>query len=266
MTDHRDISGTPCLAIDTSTDVLSLALCGANGRVWRHEGPGGAQASAHLLPALGELMAQAGLRGADLACIAMGRGPGAFTGLRTACSVVQGLAFGWSSAERPQGVPVLPLDSLLALAEAASVQAAPVWTRVVSVLDARMDEVYIAAYEQVNGVWQTRVPSTLCAPADVWALLCTQVPDIAQALSDGEPNTGCAGNAWAVYPEALAALPGARRQAVPTADALLRLAPAAWNSGQAVAAADALPLYVRDKVAFTTAEREAGLHKVTVRT
>ena len=266
MTDSLDFSGTPCLALDTSTDVLSLALRGADGRVWRHEAPGGAQASAHMLPALGALMAQAGLRSAEVACIAMGRGPGAFTGLRTACSVVQGLAYGWSSAERPQGVPVLPLDSLLALAEAASAQAGPVWTRVVSVMDARMDEVYIAAYEQVNGVWQTRVPSTLCAPADVWALLCTQAPDMAQALTDGDPHSGCAGNAWAVYPDALGNLPGARRQAVPTADALLRLAPAAWNAGQAVAAADALPLYVRDKVAFTTAEREAGLHKLTVRT
>jgi tRNA threonylcarbamoyladenosine biosynthesis protein TsaB len=89
---------------------------------------------------------------------------------------------------------------------------------------------------------------------------------MAQALTDGDPHSGCAGNAWAVYPDALGNLPGARRQAVPTADALLRLVPAAWNAGQAVAAADALPLYVRDKVAFTTAEREAGLHKLTVRT
>ena len=259
----------PCLAIDTSTDVLSVAVSDLDGRVWRHQGAGGAQASAQLLPALGELLTQAGLRGIDLACVAMGRGPGAFTGLRTACAVVQGLAYSWRSAERPHGVPVLPIDSLLALAEEAAAPtdtpAAPRWTRVLSVLDARMDEVYVAAYEWADGAWSTRVPSALCAPADVAALVQTQLPDWAQALQAGDAYTGCAGNAWAVYPQALAALSGARRVALPSANALLRLAPAAWRAGQAVPAADALPLYVRDKVAFTTAEREAGLHKAAAR-
>ena len=273
MTHSPDLAATPCLAIDTSTDTLSLALRGADGRVWRHQGAGGAQASAQLLPALGDLLAQAGVRGTELASIAMGRGPGAFTGLRTACAVVQGLAYGWRSAERPQGVPVLPIDSLLALAEEAAAptdkqtdtQAEPRWTRVLSVLDARMDEVYVAAYEWVDGVWLTRLPSALCAPADVATLVQTQLPDWAQALQAADAHTGCAGNAWAVYPQALATLGGARRGALPSADALLRLAPAAWRAGLAVQAADALPLYVRDKVAFTTAEREAGLHKAAAR-
>jgi tRNA threonylcarbamoyladenosine biosynthesis protein TsaB len=265
MTHSPDLTGTPCLAIDTSTDTLSLALRGADGRVWRYQGAGGAQASVQLLPALGALLAQAGLRGTELASIAMGRGPGAFTGLRTACAVVQGLAYGWCSAERPQGVPVLPIDSLLALAEEAAAQSQPRWTRVLSVLDARMDEVYVAAYEWVDGAWVTRLPSALCAPADVATLVQTQLPDWAIALQSNDAHTGCAGNAWAVYPQALAGLSGARRVALPSADALLRVAPAAWRAGQAVHAADALPLYVRDKVAFTTAEREAGLHKAPTR-
>src|SRR4051794_16897671 len=99
------------LAFDTSTETLSIAL--TDGRqTWQHTGAGGAKASAALIPAVLALLAEAGLRLAELDAIAFGAGPGSFTGLRTACSVAQGLAFG-------ADVPVLPVDTLLAVAEEA---------------------------------------------------------------------------------------------------------------------------------------------------
>ena len=123
------------LAFDTSTDTLSIAV--ARGpAVWQHTGPGGAQASASLVPAIVQLLAEAGLDFASLDAIAFGRGPGSFTGLRTACAVAQGLALGSGSG---CGVPVLPTDTLLALAEQARLQHG--CTQVGAGLDARMDEV-----------------------------------------------------------------------------------------------------------------------------
>lgn len=228
------------LAFDTSTDTLSIAVQHGDG-VWQHQGPGGAQASAALIPTVRALMAQAGLSFDTLDAIAFGRGPGSFTGLRTACAVAQGLAFG---ARGGQGVPVLPVDTLLAVAEEARAQHG--CTQVVAVLDARMDEVYhthcryVPGLQAAGGPWVTDTdfglgkPESVQAPAD-WTV---------------------AGNALAPYGERLA--PGARHvTALPTAAALLRLAPALIAAGAAVPASDALPRYIRDKVAQTTAERAA---------
>src|SRR5215210_819619 len=97
------------LAFDTATEQVSVALA-AHGRIWTHEGAGGARSSATFLPAVRALLDEAGVGVRDLEAIAFGRGPGAFTGLRVACSVAQGLAFG-------AGRPVLPIDTLLAVAE-----------------------------------------------------------------------------------------------------------------------------------------------------
>ncbi len=129
---HVDLN---LLALDTSTDQLSVAVQRADGQRFAHTGAGGAQASATLIPAVQALLAQAGLSLSDLRAIAFGRGPGSFTGLRTACSVAQGLAWG-------AGVPVLPIDTLLAVAEAA--RSAHGATHVLALLDARMNEVYAA--------------------------------------------------------------------------------------------------------------------------
>ena len=224
------------LAFDTSTDTLSIAVQHGDG-VWQHQGPGGAQASAALIPAVRALMAQAGLTFDTLDAVVFGRGPGSFTGLRTACAVAQGLAFG---AKGGQGVPVLPVDTLLAVAEEARLQHG--CTQVVAVLDARMDEVYHARCEWLpaEARWQADEDFGLGAPESV------------------QPRTGwtVAGNARAPYGDRLA--PAASHvTALPTATALLRLAPALIAAGQAVAAGDALPRYIRDKVAQTTAERAA---------
>ena len=226
------------LAFDTSTDTLSIAV--ARGpAVWQHTGPGGAQASATLIPAIVQLLAQAGLDFASLDAIAFGRGPGSFTGLRTACAVAQGLALGGHGG---RGVPVLPIDTLVALAEQARLQHG--CTQVVAVLDARMDEVYVAHCRWQAGAWHgdggDSTAFAVCKPEAV------QVP----------AGWTVAGNAQAAYGERLAPQ-AAHVQALPTAAALLSLAPALLAAGSAVAAEHALPLYVRDKVAKTTAERMA---------
>ena len=224
------------LAFDTSTDTLSIAVQHGDA-VWQHTGPGGAQASATLIPTVRNLMAQAGLSFDTLEAIVFGRGPGSFTGLRTACAVAQGLAFG---ARGGQGVPVLPVDTLLAVAEEA--RHAHGCTQVVAVLDARMDEVYHARCEWVaaQGRWHTEADFGLGAPESVLA----------------PAGWTVAGNARTPYGERLAPT-AAHMAALPTATALLRLAPALLAAGEGVPASDALPRYIRDKVAQTTAERAA---------
>ena len=222
------------LAFDTSTDTLSIAVA-RGAALWQHAGPGGAQASATLLPAILRLLAEAQVELCQLDAIVFGCGPGSFTGLRTACAVAQGLAFG---AAGGRGVPVLPIDTLAAVAEEARLQHG--CTQVVAVLDARMDEVYVARYQWLQGAWQDDGNFGLCAPEAV------QV----------DAGWTVAGNAQPAYGERLA--PGAHHvHALPTAAALLRLAPARLAAGGALPAAQALPRYIRDKVAKTTEERAA---------
>jgi tRNA threonylcarbamoyladenosine biosynthesis protein TsaB len=225
------------LAFDTSTEHLSVAVRHGE-RLFTHSGAGGAQASGTLIPLVLQLLAEAGLELASLDAIAFGRGPGSFTGLRTACSVAQGLAFG-------SGVPLLPVDTLLAVAEEA--RHAFGARRVVATLDARMDQIYAARYDfdaggALGGDAQEPdgaaplllAPESLEVPAG-WAL---------------------AGNAFAAYGARLAPA-AARHEVLPTAAAMLRLAPALLAAGRTVDAAHAWPLYVRDKVAQTTEERAA---------
>jgi tRNA threonylcarbamoyladenosine biosynthesis protein TsaB len=238
------------LAFDTSTDTLSVAV-GVGGPnaspLAAFTGAGGAQASATLIPQIQGLLAQVGWRLDQLDAIVFGRGPGAFTGVRTACAVAQGLAY----AARPQGLPVLPLDTLWAVAEDARAALAaggqPRPHTIAAVLDARMDEVYVATYTLSADTLNPLEAPRLCRPED----LHLAVPS--------EAGTVLAGNAAVVYGErwapALRALPSV--PCLPTATALLRLAPAALAQGLAVRADQAQPLYVRDKVAQTTAEREA---------
>ena len=219
------------LAFDTSTETLSIAVSGGVGPVLEHSGGGGAQASATLIPAIEALLQQAGLALRELDAIAFGRGPGSFTGLRTAAAVAQGLGFG-------AGVAVLPVDTLLAVAEEAHGLCGA--GRIVALLDARMDEVYFAAYERNGDRWHTVQAPALGRPEDV------AVP----------PGWTIAGNAHALHPQRLPA-DAPRVAAWPTARALLRLAPVLLGESLAHAAADALPLYIRDKVAQTTEERAA---------
>jgi tRNA threonylcarbamoyladenosine biosynthesis protein TsaB len=250
------------LAIETSTDTLSVAV-----GLWtdatltvagEHTGPGAAQASATLLPTV-QLLARAALPLHTLDAIVFARGPGSFTGLRTTCAVAQGLAYGAQGAGRLGGVPLLPVDTLLALAETARhqrTQAGLAMPKVIAaLLDARMDEMYLAVYAcgPAGLALQPLQPPRLCAPADLGHALRHALP---AGLSLEAGDCLLAGNVFSAYGAQFSDLPGERETAWPTAAALLRLAPGLLASGLAVAAQDALPLYVRDKVAQTTAERE----------
>lgn len=210
---------------------MSVAVAAPGAGVRTCDAPGGAQASATLIPAIQRLLAEAGLRLQDLDAIVFGRGPGSFTGLRTACAVAQGLGFG-------SGAPVLALDTLLAVADEARERSGA--THVVALLDARMGEVYAAAYRWHGAGWDAVAEPALLRPHDV------VVP----------PGFAVAGNAVALV-EAVLPADVRRIDALPTAAALLRLAPAVLAAGPAHPAAEALPLYLRDKVAQTTEERAA---------
>ncbi len=236
------------LAFDTSTDRMSIAVSHTiDGveHVWSCDAEGGAQASRTLIPAIQDLLAQAGLRLAELDAIAFGRGPGAFTGLRTACAVAQGLAFGARARIGGAPLPLLALDSLLVLAEQARLQHAPETARwqVMALLDARMDEIYAGSYLWEHGAWQTVSGPVLARAQDLLAEACAAL----------------AGNVFAHYGDRL---PDADRlprfTALPDARAMLRLAPGMLARGHAVDPALALPVYIRDKVASTTAERAAA--------
>lgn len=208
---------------------MSVALC-KGSQTWHHKGAGGAAASAQLLPVIQGLMAQANMHWSDLQALAFGRGPGSFTGLRTACSVAQGLAFG-------ANLPVLPLDTLLVVAEDARQHHG--CTQVLAALDARMDQVYAARYLHRDGAWIEIDAPALASPESLHL----------------QENEWLAGNVQDVYGARLG--PNLRIvQAWPEAAAMLRLAPALLAQGRAVPAAQAQPLYVRDKVAQTTAERQ----------
>jgi len=262
--------GPVILALDTATETLCAALhdgrAGGPGRVWAHEEPGGAAASQRLIPVLHALLAQAGLALHELDAIAFVQGPGAFTGLRTACAVAQGL--GWALAK-----PLLPLDALMLVAEG-SPEPRREGQRCLVAVDARMGEVYAGVYRWQQGPgqaagqagwqagWQAEQPPALWAPAD-W-------PQQLGALSHGASSTACLGNGWQVHAAELAdaarrlqsegpqAIAAPAPAAAPRAQALARLALAAWRGGLGVPAAQALPLYLRDKVAQTTDERAAA--------
>ena len=240
------------LAFDTSTDVMSIAVSttvhGAR-RVWQHTGPGGAKSSTTLIPAILALLAESGLLLADLDAIAFGRGPGSFTGLRTACAVAQGLAYGaGGGAGVGAGIKVLPIDTLMAVADEARFQRGVPATdmaplHITALLDARMDEMYVQRFQFMD---------RYCTAVNACELV--RPENLAAYLGDAAADSLLAGNVFDVYADRLASFPNCVN-ALPTAIALLRLAPTLASSGHCVDAAFALPLYVRDKVALTTEER-----------
>ena len=244
-------SAFPCLlVVDTATEVVHLALV-SQGQVRVRAVAGGPQASASTLPQMQALLAEAGLAWSQLDAIGFGQGPGAFTGLRTACAITQGLALALDK-------PVLALDTLMAVAESArrrqpaiaqaSADEPALWV----LQDARMQEVYAAPYRHTpQAGWHAE------APAELWP--------IAHARAEIEAGRvrRVAGSALAAYAE-LSGLTEADTDphAVPDGAALAALALAAWHRGEQRDAALALPLYVRDKIAQTTDERTAARQSV----
>lgn len=220
------------LAFETSTELCSAALW-LEGEIDSREVVAGQRHSDLLLPMIDELLASHGLKAAELDCIAFGAGPGTFTGLRIACGVAQGIAFGIDA-------PVVGVGTLLALAAASQAD------HVVCCLDARMGEVYHAAYEKRGGDWHAVHEPGLCKP------------DAVPELPDGA-WTGC-GSGFAVHRAALAGCYAGKLtrvigNLVPHAREIAVLAAAEFARGGAVSAELAAPLYVRNKVALRMDER-----------
>ncbi|PVX37365.1 tRNA (adenosine(37)-N6)-threonylcarbamoyltransferase complex dimerization subunit type 1 TsaB [Janthinobacterium sp. 78] len=221
------------LAIETSSELASCALL--RGDVILSRASSGVRThSQSILPMVQELLAEAGVTLADVDAIAYGSGPGSFTGVRTACGIAQGLAYGAK-------LPVVPVVTLDAMALACHQQHGA--QHIVTVLDARMGEVYWAQYDYQNGL-QAVSPPALSSPAGV--------------APQGDVVVGC-GNGFAAYAEALAALPCAATAdaaIMPHAVQVAQLARIAFAAGQFVTAAEAQPLYLRNKIAYTSAERQ----------
>jgi tRNA threonylcarbamoyladenosine biosynthesis protein TsaB len=222
------------LAFEAATRRISVALW-LDGKLSEKaaEIPNGG--SELLLPWANELLAGAGLTLRQLDGIAFGAGPGGFTGLRLACGVAQGLACGLD-------LPVVPVGSLAALA----LTSGP--GKVLACLDARMNEVYVAAYlvsgDSVEEIMPPKVGAGATAP-----------------LPEGADWRG-AGDGFGAWGEILRErlgprLIGADAELYPAATAVARLAAPLLARGAGVLAAEALPLYIRDKVALTIAERLA---------
>jgi tRNA threonylcarbamoyladenosine biosynthesis protein TsaB len=224
------------LAFDTSTQWLSVA-CLVDGVGAERGEPAGQAHSERILPLVDAVLAEARIALRDLDAIAFGAGPGSFTGVRIACGVAQGLAFG-------AAVPLIPVPTLEAIAQAA--RRAHGATRVAPCLDARMREVYVAAYEHAGDRWVEAQAVAVLHPADV-------------ALPAG-PWLG-AGDGFAAHPDLASRLGLAACDAsiVPDARAIAELALPRLTAGDMVDAAHARPLYVRHRVALTTAERDAGI-------
>jgi len=222
------------LAIETSTEYCSVALW-QDGVVSERCELVGQKHSEVLIEMLDALLQDSGFRIQDLDGITFGKGPGSFTGVRIACGVTQGLALG-------ADVDVVGVCTLEALAEASGKD------KVIAALDARMSELYLAAYERRDGEWSAVIAPCLCKAED------------APALS-GEGWFGV-GSGFAVSGVALQArygsqLSGVDEKAVPQASAVARIGAREFAKGVAVDAALALPLYLRDKVALKTSERAA---------
>lgn len=247
------------IALETSTEFCSVALRHA-GQVTVRRVHAGQTHSERLLPMLAELLAEAGIAVHACEAIAFGAGPGSFTGLRIACSVAQGLAYGLDC-------PVIAVDTLRAMAEELrqnlshnrEPESIPDGTLVLAALDARMQEVYWAVYAWQGGEWQERVAPGLSRPADVRHELAGE----AGLVSGGAPIAGSSamvhwgcGNGFDHFSVELSPcvvrIGGPK---IPDAEAMAALAERQFARGETMAAQAAAPLYVRNRVALTTLER-----------
>ena len=227
------------LAIETSSETASCALLRGD-TVHSRSSSGVRTHSAAVLPMIQELLQEAGIALADVDAIAYGAGPGSFTGVRTACGVAQGLGFG-------ADLPLVPVVTLDAMALACRQQFGS--TDILAVLDARMGEVYWAQYRYPDATdGAAGMPETVLAPA-------LSAP---QAVAPQGHVTAC-GNGFPAYPQAFGGQPfaaAAHGDVMPHAVQVAQLGRVAFQAGQGVPAAQAQPLYLRNKIAYTSAERQ----------
>ncbi|HWZ48686.1 MAG TPA: tRNA (adenosine(37)-N6)-threonylcarbamoyltransferase complex dimerization subunit type 1 TsaB [Herbaspirillum sp.] len=222
------------LAIETSTEIASAALLNGANLLYR-ESAGVHTHSESILPMVQALLHEAGITLAQCDAIAFGVGPGSFTGVRTACGVVQGLAFG-------ADLPVVPVVTLEAMAQGCYESCGA--QNVLAVLDARMGEVYWAQYRYADGAWEVVTAPTLSA---------------AEAVLPVGEVVAC-GNGLTAYAAAFAGcalLIDLQPLVMPSARQIAVVGRAAAAKGGSVPLDQAQPLYLRNKIAFTTAERLA---------
>lgn len=221
------------LAVDTATEACSAALY-LDGEIHQQFRVAPREHSHIILPMIDQLLSDSGIRVSDLDVLAFGRGPGSFMGVRIAAGVAQGIAFAWD-------LPVVPISTLAAIAQ--TVHAETGATKVLSAIDARMSEVYWAAFRLSDN------NSCMCIVGEEHVSAPDQV-----SSPDGEGWTG-AGSGWNTYGDLLRAAIGPNRLAgqvpdcFPTAESIARLAVVEYGAGRHVTAAQALPVYLRDNVA-----------------
>jgi tRNA threonylcarbamoyladenosine biosynthesis protein TsaB len=217
------------LAIETATEACSAALY-LDGEVRELYEFAPRQHTRLLLGMVDRLMAEAGLSPSRLDALAFGRGPGAFTGVRIATGVAQGIAY---AAE----LPVVPVSTLAALAQGGFREFG--WTRVAAAIDARMNEVYWGAFSANDA-------GMMVAYSDEVVCTAGEVP-----MLDGERWHGI-GSGWQAYAEALTQRQGRvldwQGEYLPHAQDVALLAADAFAKGRAVSAGEALPVYLRDQV------------------
>lgn len=226
------------LALDCSSEFCSVAIWSPEKQC-DLEVLAGQSHSQRLLSMVQHVLNEAQLSLAQCDAIAFGAGPGSFTGLRIACATAQGLALG---LERP----VIAVGTLTAMAEQCLAENEPSGRqrfRILCAQDARRGELYWAILESRAGVWREDVPASLSAPEEL------------EALVDGPIEFGC-GNAFTIFGESIAHHAcEIRGPTHASAAAVARLGRDALARGEGVPARFAQPLYVRDRVASTTAER-----------
>ena len=220
------------IAFDTSSNYCSIALW-MDGKILSRSMLAEQRHSELLLPMLQELLAESELTLVQLDGIAFGAGPGSFTGLRIACGVAQGLAFG-------SGLPVIGISTLEALAQQAGTNS------VITAIDARMGEIYHAAYIKSADGWETVSVPTLCLPRYA-------------PLIQGDNWVGC-GSAFDKYGHELKSHYGnsiSRFETgfVPHAREMAQLAEKDFKQGLGVDPEDAAPIYIRNKIALKESER-----------
>ncbi|PRY97619.1 tRNA threonylcarbamoyladenosine biosynthesis protein TsaB [Jezberella montanilacus] len=253
---------TVLLALETSTQTCSVTLLlarSANVILDQRTITGSTGHAQHLLPLVDDLLMANGVKKRDLTAVAFDQGPGAFTGLRLACGVAQGLGLALN-------LPLIPIGALLAVAAAAQAKQGSL---IVSALDARMDEMYVAAYlSGVQGQLVELQPPVLVPASDAHLLIATRrewwVRNAALQGGPVDPVIQLIGEGWklpAEYSHKLLRLQGCvmlNHTELPHADWVARLARQRLDKGQVIAPEHAAPLYLRDKVAFTTIERAQG--------
>lgn len=222
------------IAVETSAEACSAALW-YSGQVVERFALAPRGHSELILPMLDEVLAEGGVSRSSIDALAFGRGPGSFTGVRIAAGVIQGIAY---ALDRP----VVPVSSLLALAQ--GVMRSQGKRRVLTAFDARMGEVYWAPCEAEKGQMRLTGEEVVCPPASV-------------PLPAGDGWCG-AGSGWRSYDGELSAVIGGQLETrLPDAQChaldVAVIAAEGFAAGEAVDAAQALPVYLRDRVAWKKA-------------